>query len=73
MKISDNDMPMLQKMLSRGWQDGELAEYLNGDQIQSCLRVLKAAGLNQEAGMNPVTRSQDPSQHHQQPKAADAE
>lgn len=57
-EIQSKDLPMLLKMVERGWSDGDLAEYLSGDQIQSCERVLIALGLNQSQPVaNPAVHS----------------
>ena len=50
-EIKDEDLGMLLKMVSRGWDSGELADYLEADQIQSCVRVMLALGLTNEAGL----------------------
>ena len=39
-QIDDEDFAMLCKMVERGWAEGDLAEYLDGDQILSCERIL---------------------------------
>lgn len=60
-EIKEKDVPMLLKMVERGWADGDLAEYLNGDQIQACERVLKALGLTQrQATAHPAAHSPSP-------------
>ena len=57
--VRDEDLPMLLKMVERGWADGDLAEYLDGDQIQACERVLQALGLNQpQTVVRPSAHSQ---------------
>lgn len=75
--INDKDQAMLLKMVERGWAEGDLGEYLNGDQIQSCIRVLRALGLSEGLGLDPKAHS--PSRHPQrqgsqaaQPPAATA-
>jgi hypothetical protein len=45
-QIPDADWPMLLKMVERGWADGDLAEYLEGDQINACERVLARLGIS---------------------------
>lgn len=52
--IEDQDMPMLLKMVERGWSSGDLAEYLEADQIVSCERVLAALGLIQTPDPQPA-------------------
>lgn len=52
-EVRDEDLPMLLRMVERGWSDGDLAEYLNVDQILACQRVLKILGLKQP---QPVVR-----------------
>lgn len=56
--IQDQDMPMLLKMVERGWSSGDLAEYLEADQIVSCERVLSALGLI--AAQEPATTTPPP-------------
>lgn len=56
-KIQPKDEPMLLKMVARGWAEGDLAEYLDGDQIQSCERVLKALGLSLATPQNSTSHT----------------
>lgn len=62
LRIQDQDVPMLLKMVERGWSSGDLAEYLEADQIVSCERVLAALGLIAAQAPAPASH---PSQPHQ--------
>ncbi len=53
-QIPDADWPMLLKMVERGWADGDLAEYLEGDQINACERVLARLGISPLPYINRV-------------------
>lgn len=60
LRIQDQDMPMLLKMVERGWSSGDLAEYLEADQIVSCERVLAALGLIAAQDPAPAGRPGQP-------------
>lgn len=45
LRLSDAEFLMLCKMAERGWSDGDLAEYLDADQIQVCMTVLEKLRL----------------------------
>ena len=58
-EVRDEDLPMLLKMVERGWAEGDLAEYLDVDQIQACERALKTLGINQpQPFFRPTAHSQ---------------
>jgi hypothetical protein len=58
LKIKKSDYTMLCKMVERGWADGDLAEYLNADQIVACERILKALDVSSSSprGTTPPSR-----------------
>jgi hypothetical protein len=66
--IQDQDLPMLLKMVERGWSSGDLAEYLEADQIVSCERVLTALGLI--ATQDPAPTGHPGQQHQPAPSKA---
>jgi hypothetical protein len=54
-EIRETDYPLLCKMVERGWADGDLAEYLTGDQIEACERILKKLGIGANSVMHRDT------------------
>lgn len=46
MDIEERDRPTLIRMVDRGWSNGDLADYMTAEQIESALRVLAALGLS---------------------------
>lgn len=58
-EFTGQEMAVLRMMVNRGWSGGDLADYLNADQILACHRVLKRLGLNpQDRQPHPKARTQ---------------
>ena len=70
MNLNPQELQMLKVMVGRGWAGGDLAEYLEADQIAACLRVLEVLGISQSEWGQTAART--PPQRRQTEPQADA-
>ena len=54
LELTTAQFAALQAMVSRGWSDGDLAEYLEEDQIPAYLEVLDSLGLDVRGSALPA-------------------
>lgn len=44
--FTDYEWNLLARMAERGWSGGDMAEYLEADEIAACMRILEALGVS---------------------------
>ena len=51
--FTDYEWNLLARMAERGWSSGDMAEYLEADEIAACMRILDTLGVSSRTGPAP--------------------